>query len=171
MLKKRLHNKKRSKFFTSLDWVRIILELIVLIFLIFTFQATKDAAQEAVKANKLSYEHLQQSKTEARFRYLTDTWNMIMLKSLDYPDYQDANTNSKYLLLDDKDRKSYETYGRWIGGYIEDLYINNYKDNGYNYYEPWIEDMVDLHFLWLYNNRDKYKHTPAMVVFIKSRKP
>ena len=68
----------------------------------------------------------------------------------------------------------YDSYVRWIGGFIEDLHINDYKGEDWLYYEPWIESMLDTHCTWFIEHMHYYEHTDVFyqrLSDIKNKKP
>ena len=102
--------------------------------------------------------------------YLTGVWNDIMQESIQHPDFTDKSKTLTYKTSFNLSTcLQYESYARWIGGYIEDLYVKEYKKN-WPYYEPWVDDMFELHETWLVDNMDIYRHTREMHARLKKMK-
>lgn len=92
--------------------------------------------------------------------YLTGVWNDIMQESIGHPDFTDKSKTSTYSTsFDSTARLQYECYVRWIGGFIEDLYAKEYRKEKWFYYDPWIDNMLDIHSTWFINNIQYYVHT------------
>ena len=110
-----------------------------------------------------SYTQIKENTRNTRYRYLTGVWNDIMKESIVHPEFNDKSKTLGYRKAFRGDRqRQYESYVRWIGGFIEDLYINDYEGEGYDYYKPWIETMLDTHNTWFIEHIEYYKHTPKL---------
>jgi len=98
---------------------------------------------------------------QSKYIYLTGIWNDIMKESINLPEFSDKVKTSAYTsaFRGDK-RQSYETYARWIGGYIEDLYYNKYKKEEWFFYDPWIDSMLEIHKEWFIDHIQYYENTP-----------
>jgi len=104
---------------------------------------------------------LKENSRNTRYRYLTGVWNDIMKVSIEHPEFNDKSKTLGYSKAFHEDRRrQYESYVRWIGGFIEDLYINDYEGEGYLYYEPTIESFLDTHSTWFIDHIEYYEHTP-----------
>jgi len=129
----------------------------------------------AMVSNFISYSALKQSERYTKYRYLTGVWNDIMKKSIECPEFNDKSKTLVYCTAFDPDtRLKYESYARWIGGFIEDLHINEYRKEKWFYYDPWIDNMLDTHSTWFIEHMDYYVHTKDMhirLLEMKTRKP
>lgn len=106
---------------------------------------------------------LKHNANESRYRYLTGVWNDITKTSIDYPQFQDKTKTSIYTMAFTEDElRQYDSYVRWIGGFLEDLYVNDYERHGYLYYNPWIDTVLDAHSTWFIAHIEYYKHTPKL---------
>ena len=106
------------------------------------------------------YLQLKQNAKDNRYRYLAETWNDIMSKSIELPEFNNKSKTLTYKKAFDENKlNQYETYARWIGGFVEDLYINKYYKTDL-YYEPWIETVLNTHETWFIDHINYYKYTP-----------
>ncbi len=107
-----------------------------------------------------TYKQLKQNATATKYRYLTGVWNDIMKESIEHPEFNDKSKTLVYSEAFHGDQKRrYEIYVRWIGGFIEDLHANDYKEEGWLYYEPWIKSMLGTHSTWFIDHIDYYEYT------------
>lgn len=106
--------------------------------------------------------------------YLTGVWNEIMKETIQYPAFADPSKTLTYKnSFKSSQRQQYEVYARWVGGYLEDLYVKEYEKD-WPYYKPWVDDMIKLHETWLVDNMDIYKNTDAMysqLMKLKDKRP
>jgi hypothetical protein len=103
---------------------------------------------------------LSRNTRETKYRYLTGVWNDIMKESIKHPEFNDKSKTQEYSKAFHGDQKrAYESYARWIGGFVEDLYVNDYKKEKWLYYEPWIESTLDIHSTWFVDHIHYYVHT------------
>ena len=101
-----------------------------------------------------------QHKKETKYMYLAGTWNDIMEVSLDYPNYSDKEKTMNYKeVFIGEDQLRYDIYARLVGGFIEDLYYHNYKEEGWNFFEPTVESYIELHGEWFIDHIDYYEET------------
>lgn len=101
-----------------------------------------------------------QHKKETKYMYLAGTWNDIMQVSLNYPNYSDKEKTKNYQkVFIGEDRLRYDIYARLVGGFIEDLYYHNYKEEGWNFFEPTVESYIELHGEWFIDHIDYYEET------------
>jgi len=101
-----------------------------------------------------------QHKKETKYMYLAGTWNDIMQVSLDYPNYSDKEKTKNYQkVFIGEDRLRYDIYARLVGGFIEDLYYHNYKEEGWKFFEPTVESYIELHGEWFIDHIDYYEET------------
>ena len=123
----------------------------------------------------LTYLQLRQNARDTKYMYLTGVWNDIMKESIQHPEFNDKSKTLVYSKAFHGDQKRrYEGYVRWIGGFIEDLHINDYKEEKWLYYEPWIESMLDTHRTWFIDHIHYYEYTPEFykrLSDIKNKKP
>jgi len=109
-----------------------------------------------------AYWQVTQSADESRYRYLAGVWNDIMKESIQHPEFNDESKTLVYTeaFVGDR-RRQYDAYVRWVGGFVEDLYVNKYEERGDEYYEPWIETVLEIHRTWLLDHIHYYTYTPA----------
>ena len=111
----------------------------------------------------IGIQQLKQNAKATKYMYLTGIWNDIMKESIQHPEFNDKSKTLGYSKAFRGDRqRQYESYVRWIGGFIEDLYMNDYEGEGYLYYEPTIETLLDTHSTWFIDHIDYYEHTPKL---------
>ena len=151
-----------------LDRKRFILDKIVVVLLLFTLVA-------AIYSNFISYCALKQSEKDSKYRYLTGVWNEIMKESVEHPEFNDKSKTQVYSTAFDRNTQlKYENYARWIGGFIEDLCINEYKKEKWLYYDPWIDNMLEIHRTWFIDHIDYYKYTKDLhsrLLEMRNKKP
>ncbi len=108
----------------------------------------------------LTYSQLKQNEKLSRDTYLTGLWNNIIKESINLPRFQDKNITSSYKTsFEPMEKLKYESYARWIGGFIEDLHYHDYKKEGLMFFEPTIETFLNLHCVWFKEHIEYYKHT------------
>lgn len=108
---------------------------------------------------------LRASKRDSEYRYLAGVWNEIMKTSIKYPEFNDKSKTLSYATEFSGDKLiEYNLYARWVLGFIEDLYYNEYQKND-SYYEPWIKTVLEVHKTWLVDHSHYYKN--AMPKFCK----
>ena len=106
------------------------------------------------------YDQFQQHKNEVKYMYLAGTWNDIMEVSLDYPQFSDNEKTKNYKeAFAGDDRIKYDIYARLTGGFVEDLYYHNYKEKDWDFFEPTVESLIELHGEWFVDHMDYYKET------------
>jgi len=108
----------------------------------------------------VGFVQFQQHKNEVKYMYLAGTWNDIMEVSLDHPEFSDKEKTKNYkeAFTEDK-RLKYDIYARLIGGFVENLYYHNYKEEGWDFFEPTVESFIELHGEWFVDHLDYYKET------------
>jgi len=107
-----------------------------------------------------TYFQLKQNEKLSRNTYLTGLWNDIMRESINYPQFQDETKTAVYdTYFSQKEQTQYDTYARWIGGFIEDLYYYDYDEEGLLFFEPTIETFLEIHCKWFMEHVEYYKHT------------
>ena len=144
-----MNTKKFLSYFNkdNIELTRFILE--VLAFLILVWGLV------------IGIQQLKQNAKATKYMYLTGIWNDIMKESIQHPELIDKSKTLGYSKAFRGDRqRQYESYVRWIGGFIEDLYINDYEAEDYLYYEPTIESFLDTHSTWFIDHIEYYEHTP-----------
>ncbi len=133
-----------------------ILRVITTVFLLGTLIATSFTSCN-------SYRALKQSETDSKYRYLTGVWNDIARESIKYPEFNDKSKTLVFASAYKGAKKvQYDSYVRWIGGLIEDLYFNKYKENKWAFFDPWIDNMLDIHSTWFVDHMHYYDHTTDM---------
>ena len=115
---------------------------------------------------------LNQNAELSRYTYLTGLWNDIMKESVNHPEFQNKTKNLKYKVVYKNDmRNKYETYTRWIGGFIEDLYYHNYEEGkGLVFFKPTVNTFLDLHCRWFVDHIEYYKFTDKLYTRLKQMK-
>ena len=123
----------------------------------------------------LTWRQLKQNARDTKYMYITGVWNDIMKESIEHPEFNDKSKTLVYSKAFHGDQKrGYEAYARWIGGFIEDLYINDYKGEKWLYYEPWVESTLDTHNTWFIDHIHYYEYTDELyerLSDIKNKKP
>ena len=109
-----------------------------------------------------THSQLKQNEKLSRDTYLTGLWNEIMQESINYPQFQDKVKTYTYKeSFSPYERTQYENYVRWIGGFMEDLYTYEYKNEGLLFFDPTIETFLDTHCVWFSEHTDYYKYTQS----------
>ncbi len=146
--------KFKKKF---ISWVNENNKIIFIILTLFGFFFTCYQVRENAKNTK--------------YMYLTSVWNDIMKESIKYPEFNDKTKTSTYMNSFQGDKKiEYEVYVRWVGGYIEDLFNNEYKKEGWSFFEPWVNDILEMHRAWFFDNIEYYKETKSLYNLLKTMK-
>jgi len=110
-----------------------------------------------------TYAQLKQNATATKYMYLTGVWNEIMKDSIERPEFNDTSKTLIYnSAFNAEEKQQYESYVRWIGGFIEDLYFNEYQKEKWFFYDPWIDNTLESHQTWFIDHMHYYKHTPNM---------
>lgn len=147
----------------KIDWFRLGLEVVAALLLILTLTAT-------IESNRISTEALKASDKVAKYQYLTGEWNDIMKEALNHPDFNDSSKTHTYSTsFTGRKLIQYDTYARWVCGYVEDLYYNKYSDtaNNWDFFDPWIDDALSMHRAWIVDHKELYRHTESLYERIK----
>lgn len=160
-------------------------ESIIIILAIFVFFCifSKKFRRWVLKYNKIifialtlfglhfTYYQIRDNAKNTKFMYLTGVWNDIMKESIKYPEFNDKAKTSTYMNSYQGDNKiEYEIYVRWVGGYIEDLYYNEYKKEGWSFFEPWINDTLEIHRAWFIDHVEYYSKTKSFYNVLQNLK-
>ena len=115
---------------------------------------------------------LRQNARATKERYLTNSWNNLIKESIKYPEFNDESKTRVYKATFTGDRgRQYDSYARWVGSFLEDLYINKYNEEGWFYYEPTIKTYLHIHRTWLIDHIGYYEHTPTFRKKLLGMKP
>lgn len=101
---------------------------------------------------------------DSKYMYLTGTWNTIMNESIKYPEFNQKELTVNYrTAFTPKQVAQYNTYVRWLGGLIEDLYFNRYQERGWEFFDPWVGDTFLTHKKWFLDHQNLYVNSPEMI--------
>ena len=90
---------------------------------------------------------------------------------MNYPQFQDKSKTMNYnSAFSQNEQRQYENYARWTGGFIEDLYSQDYENEGLLFFNPEVETFLNTHCKWFVDHIEYYQYTENFHTRLKEMK-